>query len=119
LSKIKISLYLLAAFFGFAGVMHFVNPLLFVRAVPSYLPWPMALVLISGFFEILGALGVLWPRTRKAAGYGLIALLIAVFPANLNMALHHELFSDIPLYVLWLRLPLQLFLIYWVKRAAC
>ncbi len=115
--KKEISLYLLAAFFCFAGVMHFVNPSLFLKAVPSYLPEPMALVLISGFFEVLGAIGVLVPRTRKAAGIGLIALLIAVFPANIHMALHPQQFKEIPLYVLYLRLPLQLLLIYWVKRA--
>jgi uncharacterized membrane protein len=103
------------------GILHFVSPEGFVAIVPRYLPSPYALVLVSGFFEILGGVGLLRARTRRAASLGLIALYIAVFPANVNMAVHHlplgrtEL-SDL---VLWLRLPFQLVLIglaWWVGR---
>jgi len=109
---------LLSALFCYAGVAHLVDPELFMRAMPPYLPEPRLLIAISGFFEIMGGLGVLTVLTRQAAGVGLIALLIVVFPANVQMALHPEKFAEIPPLVLWLRLPLQLLLIYWVKRAA-
>ncbi len=115
-----VSLYLLALLFCFAGVMHFVSPDVFLRAVPSYLPYPLALVYISGVFEILGGIGLLAPnaKLKAAAGLGLIALLVAVFPANINMALNPHLFKEIPPIVLYCRLPLQLVLILWVHWAS-
>jgi len=98
-----------------AGVMHFVQPAPFVRIVPDYLPSPLALVYVSGFFEILGGAGLLIPRVSRAAAWGLIALYVAVFPANINMALHDIPFGDMPPspLLLWGRLPLQLVLIAW------
>ena len=95
------------------GVLHFVHPDGFVKIVPSFLPAPRALVLVSGFFEILGGLGLLHPRTRRSAAIGLIALYIAVFPANINMAVNDIQPADghIPTLLLWVRLPLQLVLI--------
>lgn len=103
------------------GVDHFVHSAPFEAIVPAALPAPHALVLISGAFEILGGLGLLVPRTRRFASYGLIALYIAVFPANLNMALHHIQIGATPLptALLWARLPFQLLFIawaYWVGR---
>ncbi len=95
--------------------MHFRKPALFLKAVPPYLPYPMPAVLISGFFEILGGIGIALPKTRRAAGLGLIALLAAVFPANVYMAMDSARFAPIPLVVLWLRLPLQFVLIAWVN----
>ena len=80
---------LLAAGMMVTGVLHFVRPEGFVAIVPSYLPAPYVLVLVSGFFEVLGGAGLLVPRVRRAASLGLIALYVAVFPANVNMALHH------------------------------
>ncbi|MGB5811888.1 MAG: DoxX family protein, partial [Polyangiales bacterium] len=71
------------------GVLHFVQPKPFVRIVPKSLPAPLALVYISGFFEIAGGVGLLIPETRIAAAWGLIALYIAVFPANINMLVHN------------------------------
>ena len=65
------------------GVLHFVRPKAFVRIVPKFLPTPLALVYISGFFEILGGVGLLIPETRTWAAWGLIALYVAVFPANI------------------------------------
>ena len=100
--------------------MHFVKPDIFMRAMPPYLPYPLELIFISGVFEILGGVGLLvsLPKLRAAAGLGLIALLIAVFPANINMALNPQLFSEIAPIVLYCRLPLQLVLILWVRWAS-
>jgi uncharacterized membrane protein len=104
---------LLAAFFIVAGTIHFLRPGFYERIVPPYLPWHLALVLVSGFCEIaLGAL-VLVPGWTRAAAWGLIALLIAVFPANLHMALHADDFPNVSPAMLWLRLPLQGLLIAW------
>ncbi|HLB08199.1 MAG TPA: hypothetical protein VK617_01595 [Gemmatimonadaceae bacterium] len=111
---------LLAGFFTFAGVMHFVRPELYAAIVPPWLPNAPLLVALSGAFEILGGLGVLSPRTRRAAGWGLIALLIAVFPANIQMLHLAYVFNASALWkaALWFRLPLQLPMLWWVWRAA-
>lgn len=86
--------------------------------VPPFLPSHRALVLISGVFEMLGGIGVMLPQTRKAAGWGLIALLVAVFPANVYMAMDTEKFGLIaPAWLLYGRLPLQFLLIAWVYGA--
>lgn len=109
------SLVLIAAIFIAAGALHFVRPALYARIVPPFLPFSMALVYVSGEAEILGGIGVLIPSLRTWAGIGLIALLIAVFPANLYMALVPERagLGVAPVW-LWLRLPLQIVLIAWV-----
>lgn len=102
-----------------AGANHFIMPSFYERIVPPYLPAAAALVAISGVFEILGGLGVLVPagwRLRRAAGWGLIALLLAVFPANVYMATHHvqpQGFT-LPEWTLWARLPLQAVFVAWV-----
>lgn len=101
------ALFVVAAFFLFAGIGHFTSAEFFVAIVPPYLPFPYALVYVSGVFEILGGLGVLYPPTRRFSGFGLIALLVAVFPANLHMAMHPEFFSDVPEAALYGRLPMQ------------
>jgi uncharacterized membrane protein len=101
------------------GVDHFIAPDFFVKIVPRVLPAPLVLVWVSGFFEALGGVGLLIPRTRRAAGIGLVLLYIAVFPANINMCVHPELGGSIPLWALWLRLPFQLVFIalaLWVSR---
>jgi uncharacterized membrane protein len=95
-----------------AGVLHFAKPASYARIVPSYLPSPLALVHVSGVLEILGGLGLLMAATRRWAAWGLIALYIAVFPANVNMAVHRIGF-DGPSWLLWARLPLQAVLIAW------
>lgn len=107
----------LALLFVGAGVLHFVRPETYLRIMPPALPAPSLLVLLSGAAEVAGGLGLLLPATRRAAGWGLLALLVAVFPANLYMvglagALH------IPAWVLWARLPLQPLLMWLVWRAA-
>ncbi len=108
---------MLAIVFIGAGVLHFVKTPLYLSIMPPYLPQPKLLVWISGIFEILGGIGVLPRQTRRFSGYGLIALLIAVLPANLYMASHAEKFHIAPIW-LWLRLPLQGVLIAWVWWSA-
>ena len=106
----------MAGFFVVAGAMHFIRPAPYVKIMPPALPQPLALVLISGVCEMLGGVGVLVPRVRRAAGVGLIALLVAVFPANVHMAVNHARIEGLkvaPIW-LWLRLPLQPVLIAWV-----
>lgn len=111
----KIALLLLAAFFVAAGVNHFANPDVYVAIMPPYLPWHRELVLLSGVFEVLGGLGVLLAATRGAAGWGLVALLLAVYPANVHMAANPEPYvaSGVPLWALYARLPLQLVFVVW------
>jgi uncharacterized membrane protein len=108
----------LAGLFITAGCLHFLRGENFARIVPPYLPAPLALVYISGFFEILGGAAMLFPPTRRLAGYGLMALLVAVLPANVHMALNDIPVAGIgvPPWVLWLRLPFQgvlLAAVYW------
>ena len=106
------------------GVLHFVRPQGFVRIVPTFLPAPLALVYISGLAEIAGGLGLLWSRTRRLASWGLIALYIAVFPANMNMAVNHlqiDAAHPLPDWVLWARLPFQfafIALAWWLGRGS-
>src|SRR5262245_43289000 len=110
----RIALFALALFFVGAGVSHFWNAEFFASIVPPYLPAAYALVYVSGVCEILGGLGVLPVATRRLAGYGLLALLAAVYPANLHMAFHPELFPDVSPAALYARLPLQFVIALWV-----
>jgi uncharacterized membrane protein len=96
-----------------AGVGHFIMTRAYVHIMPDYCPAHRELVLISGAAEIAGGIGLLIPQTRRTAAWGIVLLLIAVFPANLWMVQHPERFPSIPLWILWLRLPLQLALIGW------
>lgn len=102
-----------AVFFIVAGFNHFIDPAFYLRIVPPYLPWPQMLVVVSGMAEIVLGVGLLIPRLSRLAAWGLIGLLIAVFPANIHMAMHPELYPTIPVSLLWLRLPLQGLLIIW------
>ncbi|MBB3205109.1 putative membrane protein [Rhodopirellula rubra] len=112
------SIVLLSLLFIAAGVNHFVSPGVYLKIMPEYLPWPLALVYVSGFFEVLGGVGVAVPRLRRAAGWGLIALLVAVFPANIDMLMNADQFPAIPVWAMVARLPLQGVLIAWVWWAA-
>ncbi|MGI9107824.1 MAG: DoxX family protein [Pyrinomonadaceae bacterium] len=105
--------YLLGAFFTLAGLYHFINPAFYLKIMPPYLPWHLFLVYLSGFFEIVLGVLVLVPKYTRVAAWGLIALLIAVSPANLHMALNPEIYPDLPPLGLWLRLPLQAVFIAW------
>ena len=116
--RLTLSIVLIAAIFVGGGVLHLVKPEAYLRMMPPWLPAAMALVLISGVFEIVGGVGVLMPATRVAAGWGLIALLVAVFPANVQMLLNARATHASALWMSGLvaRLPLQAVMIYWVFR---
>lgn len=101
--------------FFVGGLAHFAAADLEAKIVPSYIPWPHEVVLISGVFEIFGAMGLLWGATRRIAGIGLFILTIAVTPANIYMLQHAQQFP-VPYWLLSLRLPFQvglLWLIWW------
>ena len=116
--RISLSVILIALIFATSGVLHLVKPQPFMSIVPPWLPAPFALVMISGLFEIAGAAGILVPATRVAAGWGLIALLVAVFPANIQMLMNARAAHASTLWIAGLvaRLPLQVLLIIWVYR---
>jgi len=109
---------IVSVFFIGAGILHFVLLDFFSSIVPPYFNNPEALVKISGVFEVLGGIGILVQRTRKWAGYGLIALCIAVLPANIHMATNPDQFAEIPVLLLYLRLPLQALVIWVIWKAA-
>jgi uncharacterized membrane protein len=105
--------YLLGTLFVAAGINHFVNTAMYVSIMPPYLPWHLELVYISGVAEMgLGFL-LLFNRFAVVASWGLIALCVAVLPANVHMAMHAELYPSLPASGLWLRLPAQGLLIAW------
>ena len=114
-----IGLVIVFLWFLIGGIAHFVATATEMRIVPPYIPWPRVTVLVSGVFELLGALGLLHPSTRRAAGVGLFALTMAVTPAHIYMLRRSDLF-DVPYWALVLRLPLQaalLVLIAWSTAA--
>jgi uncharacterized membrane protein len=116
-SALKVALRWLAAIgFTLAGANHFRSSGFYQRIIPPQFPLPRLLVQVSGACEIIGGIALLIPRLRRAASWGLIALLIAVFPANLYMAAAPDRFRDLhlPTWALWLRLPLQAALIGWI-----
>ena len=103
--------------FFIGGIAHFVFTDAEMRIVPPWMPWPREAVLWSGVAELLGAAGLLWPRTRRAAAWGLFALTIAVTPAHIYMLQQPDLFPSVPYWALVLRMPVQaalLALIAWV-----
>ena len=112
------SRFALALFFIIAGTTHLILPAPYLAIMPTYVPWPVAMIAISGVAEILGGLGVCFRAARAAAGWSLIALLVAVFPANIHalstgMAIGEH---SIPAWMLWARLPFQLLFIAWVYQ---
>jgi uncharacterized membrane protein len=109
---------LMGALYITTWTLHFLITRRYVAIMPPYLPAPRTLVLISGAAEIVGGVGVLVPSPpiRRAAAWGLVALLIAVMPANLYMVTDNQKFPGIPLWIAVLRLPMQLPLIYWAFR---
>ena len=112
IEKLKLAgIGLVFLFFMFGGISHFTNPGFFLAIMPPYIPFHEAAVAVSGFFEILGALGLLLPRTRRMAGLGLFALTIAVSPANIYMWMEPGLFPDVTPLFLSLRLVAQVLLL--------
>lgn len=111
----RIGLAFVFLWFFVGGLAHFAATDMEAKIVPPYIPWPHAVVLISGVFELIGALGLLWVKTRRMAGIGLFMLTIAVTPANIYMLQQAPQFP-VPYWLLWLRLPFQvglLWLIWW------
>jgi uncharacterized membrane protein len=115
--------YVLGLFFVFAGISHFTTPGFFRQIVPPMLPAPGLLVVVSGIAEIVLGIAVLLPTTRRLAAWGLIALLIAVYPANVYQAIANPTLVDPPAWMgqptqaaLYVRLPLQFVLIWWAWR---
>lgn len=102
-----------------AGANHFLAAPTYVAMMPAEIPesWHLTLVYVSGIAEMLGGLGLILPATRRAAAWGLIALFVAVFPANVNMAVNHLKLGDsaVPAWALWARLPLQGVLVVWAR----
>ena len=105
--------------FTLAGILHFVRPGMYEAIVPDYLPAHRELVYASVIAEMAGGLGTLHPATRQAASWLSIATLVAVFPANLHMAIHPDRYPDVPggTVALYARLPLQLLIIAWAYEA--
>ncbi len=109
----KISLYIMIVLYIAAGLNHFVNPAVYKKIMPPWVPFHNELILISGICEILFALLLLFPSTRRLAAWCIIALLIAIFPANIQMLLNDLRGNNPGLWISVLRLPLQLVLIWW------
>ena len=109
----SVGLLLLALFWIVAGLNHFRDPAFYLRIMPPWLPAHEALVAWSGVAEVAGGIAVVIPRLRVLAGWGLIVLLVAIYPANVEMALHPERFPDIPTWALYARLPFQFVFAIW------
>jgi uncharacterized membrane protein len=103
----------MAVFYTFAGINHFTRPKMYLKIIPPFIPAPMIVVYVSGAAEVLLGLMLYFTSTAKLAAWGIIALLIAVFPANIYMYQKGGDFFKMPQWVLIVRLPLQLLLIAW------
>jgi uncharacterized membrane protein len=108
-----ISLTVMTIFYFIAGLNHFWHPSDYLRIMPPYLPYPVLLVQLSGFAESFFAVLLPWKKTRRWACYGIIALLIAIFPANIYMLTSGGAGTTFPHWALVVRLPLQAVLIVW------
>lgn len=114
MTKLKRTLkYVFAFIFISGGLMHFIKPEMYLPMMPNYLPSPLLLIYISGLGELGLGLALLIPRFQRLAAWGLIVLLLCVFPANINMAMHPEKFPELSELALWIRLPIQIVLIAW------
>ncbi len=111
----NLSLYIQAVVYMAAGINHFIRPNTYLALMPPYIPAHGLMVMLSGIAEIVLGAGLLFPATRSLSAWGLILLLIAVFPANVHMAVASR-FQSIPAWVRWGRLPLQGLLIWWAYR---
>lgn len=109
----KISLYIMILFYAGAGINHFIHPAFYLQIMPAWLPLHRELVFISGVAEVLCALLLLFYKTRRLGAWAVIALLIAVFPANIQMLLDYKRDNHPMIWIAVLRLPIQLLLIWW------
>ena len=109
----SVSAVLQGLFYVLAGRAHFTNPDFYLKIMPPYLPWHRELVFLSGVAEVVLGLGMLFPATRVWAAWGIIALLVAVFPANVYHLQSGGAGMDIPTWALWLRLPFQGLFLAW------
>lgn len=109
----KIFLYVMAVFYICAGINHFWHPLFYTKIMPSYIPFHLEMVYVSGVFEILCGVFLIFPVTRRAGAWLTIFLLIAVFPANIQMAVNYYNENNPDLWIAFARLPVQIFLIWW------
>jgi len=106
-------LYLMAGIYILAGLNHFRNPKMYAKIIPDYLPAPKILNTVSGFAEIIAGILLCIPICSQFGAWGIIAILIAVFPANIYMATSPKASFRLPKWILWGRLPLQFALIFW------
>lgn len=111
-----LELYATAIFFILAGARHFITPDYYIKMMPSYLPAHNFLVYTSGFFAIIGGIGLLIPRLRSFSAWGIMGLLLAVLPANINLYTHNVEMPNLstPGWFLLARIGLQFFLIAWI-----
>ncbi|CAM4021496.1 DoxX family protein [Flavobacterium weaverense] len=109
-------IYVMAFIYVIAGINHFRNPRLYIKIIPPYFPNPKALNAISGVAEILLGIGLCIPAVSNYAAWGVIALLIAIFPAHIYMYFDEKARMGLPKWVLLLRMPLQIALIYWAYQ---
>ncbi|MBD2751965.1 DoxX family protein [Spirosoma validum] len=111
----NVSLYLQAFIYIAAGLNHFISPKTYLAIMPPYIPAHNLMVILSGVAEVVLGIGLLFPATRSLSAWGLILLLVAVFPANVYMATSSR-FRKLPAWLRWARLPLQGFLIWWAYQ---
>ena len=114
----RISLWVMVAFYTAAGINHFVHPVMYLSIMPPWLPLQKELVIISGVLEILCALLLIFGATRRLAAWALIVLLVAIFPANIQMMLNYKHEHNPLLWVAIARLPLQILLVWWAYTFA-
>jgi len=105
--------WILAIIFALAGIYHFINPAIYLKIMPPYLPAPLLLIYLSGVFQIILGVLLVVPKFTRRAAWGAMALLVTVFPANVYMAMNTGLFPEINPHLIWLRLPLQFVIIAW------
>jgi uncharacterized membrane protein len=111
----NLSLYIQAFIYIAAGLNHFISPKMYLAIMPPYIPAHSLMVSLSGIAEIVLGVGLLFPATRSLSAWGLMLLLVAVFPANLYMATSNR-FRKFPAWLRWARLPLQGVLIWWAYQ---
>lgn len=109
----EITLYIMASLYIIAGIYHFVNPKFYLKIMPPYIPWHKTMIYLSGAAEIILGLLLFYPTYSAFAAWGIVALLIAVFPANIYHLTSAKTGKGIPIWILWLRIPFQGIFILW------